>query len=242
MVWTIFVIGGSGILLKKMVDHYMSGAQAAILFLSLLGVIVIVFIARSQWNRWEPAKNAPATGSSDSKQNIEASVPHFAVRSSWTQDMEGGTQIWIDRDPELIHIQKAMVVYFTNLRSTPLMVYASTLEQQTPQGEWVSVGQTLFGEDHVFLGVDPKDVVKTTYKTFESVSQNRNIAPNETVFGWVFMRKRPSGDLRLSVTYADGTVRSEPIKNMGGGEGFPDIPKPVSTKERFDFSKHQIIK
>jgi hypothetical protein len=179
-------------------------------------------------------------GDWDSDQKPDS--PHFSARFSWTQDTEGGTQIWINRDPEIVHVQRAMVVYFTNLRNVPLMIISSTLEQQTTDGDWKGVGQTLFGEDHVFLGIDPKDVVKTTYKTFESVSQNRNIAPNETIFGWVFMRKRPTGDLRLSVTYADGTVHSEPIENMASGEGFPDIPKPVSTGEHFDFSKHQIIK
>jgi hypothetical protein len=158
----------------------------------------------------------------------------FSVKSSWVMNQEGGAQMWAVRSGVVIHVPTAMVVYFTNLKSTPVMIYSSFVEQETAQGKWENISLPFGSETSVFLGSDLKDVVEWKYPTFDLVSANKNIGSGETISGWLLLAKRPTGKIRLGIIDAAGVTATEVIGTLAGS---PLIPTIESTHIHSDISK-----
>ena len=161
----------------------------------------------------------------------------FSVKSSWVQNQSGGPQIWFVQNGVVTHVPTAIFVYFTNLKSTPVMIYSSWVEQKGVDGNWKSVGLPFGTDGDFFLGNDRKDVVQWKYPTFDSAVRSRSIGPNETVQGWLFCKTRPTGLLRFGVTDVTGKAATEVIDPIANGGGWPNqLPDKISTHIHSDIS------
>jgi len=162
-----------------------------------------------------------------------ASEP-FVVKSSWVMNQEGGAQMWAVRSGVVIHVPTALVVYFTNLKSTPIMIFSSFVEQETAEGKWENVSLPFGSETSVFLGSDLKDVVEWKYPTFDLVSENKNIGSGETISGWLLLTKRPTRKIRLGIIDASGATATEVVGQLVGS---PLAPTIESTHVHSDISQ-----
>jgi hypothetical protein len=106
---------------------------------------------------------------------------------------------------------------FTNLRNTAMMVFSCAIEAQLPDGRWESVplfSVPEFGQ--LYLAFDRKEAVEMVpNRTLKSVLYNVNLAPGESVVGWMILSS-PKGALsdncRVRIRDMAGNVFVEPIK------------------------------
>ncbi len=144
----------------------------------------------------------------------------FSIQSTWTQN-DTNVMRYIDDNGQIVPFAGAVLVEFTNLKPVPMMIASYEVEIKTANGEWVQSDIIpKYGINHgrVFMGYDAfTNVTEWDYKSFDSAVQDKNIAPNETVRGWLFFKSyffwHPT---RLSVKDALGNISIEPFPSASG--------------------------
>lgn len=121
-------------------------------------------------------------------------------------------------DWDVTPIYCSLLVSFTNLEPHTILVESYIAEHQRKDGSWEVVSLP-FGTSHgkVFWGVDRKDVREAKYTTLDDAFEGKNIAPSETVRGWLFLTKRFTGVLRLKIATSIGESYTEPLTGMATG-------------------------
>ena len=100
-------------------------------------------------------------------------------------------------------IYTAQLVSFTNKSPRSIMIFSYWIEQEQPDGKWIQVQLPYGTNGQFFTGRDTTKVQEIKYVTLDSVIQNKNIAPDETIMGWIFTTKPCFGMLRFG--YKDTT-------------------------------------
>jgi hypothetical protein len=174
--------------------------------------------------------------------SVDATQHLFSVHSTWIEySGPVAPDMWFVQSGTVTPVYAAMLIHFTNLRAEPTMIFANWLERQEPDGTWHNAGLRFGAKGQIFAGKDRKDAVELRYETFDASVENRNIAPKETVLGWVFFTTPLDRPTRFAYTDAEGIVSSEPIQGIAS-HGFPNQnPMPVSTHVHSDLSELPLI-
>ena len=143
-------------------------------------------------------------------------------------------------------VHEAALIEFTNLKPVPIMIAAYAVETELPNGEWkrmeaVTPNSVTHGQ--VFFGEDLKRVREMKYWTFNSAIENKNIAPNETVRGWLIFQYWYTGKRRFELKDTTGLVSTEPFSsgfendgNVAGATPWPLWPvQPLLSELSSDF-------
>ena len=144
------------------------------------------------------------------------SGPPYKIRRS-------NKSFWIvgsGQNPDVYPIDLLIFVRFTNHKTTSCMIERYGLETKKDNGEWTPA-PTIGLRDKVMYGGDDlhhADKIEFDQGTFNSVIDHKNIAPDETIEGWLFIGY-PEGmninGLRIRILEADGT---DYTKNVGDTE------------------------
>jgi len=170
----------------------------------------------------------------------------FSVKYSWTQNSGDKPTIWFVKYGENTPIYCAMMVSFTNLRTTPILISSYVIEQKTNTEKWEIISIKTGPEEGFFYsGPDTTNVSEMDYTTFESAISNKNIAAGETVMGWMFTTKQPflaGAEIRLRITDGVGEILTGEFKNQGG-IGWPNQPRLIKSQgPRIDISAVPVVK
>src|SRR5258706_11265345 len=106
------------------------------------------------------------------------------------------------------------VLEFTNLRPVSPTIESYEIEYKREDGKWEAADMIVAGHTkngRFFSGVDLKAAKEEKVPTFDSAIEDKLIAPNQTIRGWVFFRSPTGFDLRLRVFYMDGSCAESPI-------------------------------
>lgn len=142
----------------------------------------------------------------------------FSARYTWSENRGDTVATWYATDWDVTPIYCSLLVSFTNLEPHTILVESYIAEHQRKDGSWEVVSLP-FGTSHgkVFWGVDRKDVREAKYTTLDDAFEGKNIAPSETVRGWLFLTKRFTGVLRLKIATSIGESYTEPLTGMATG-------------------------
>ena len=174
-------------------------------------------------------------------QNTRPIAHTFAWHVTWGGGQftpDGKPREWYVMGKQRVVIYNAYMVYFTNLSSKPISVDSYVMEWKTKGGFWVkpadkegqwkraNIPYDDEGKIYIAMPVDLKNVKEEKYTTLESVLLKKNIEPNETVTGWVFIDatvfvdKMPEGwdhhigivPTRMKIQTATGEIFVETFK------------------------------
>lgn len=153
--------------------------------------------------------------------------PDFIVNTDTvvvTPTRDGYPDFWmihgVGDDRVITPIFLAMYVHFTNQKETAHMIKNYSVESKLPHGDWRSVRVIDIRSGTLVSGTDTlrQARVLEVKSLFNSVIQNKNIAPHETVQGWIFAqiaKEGYSGTMRLRVWDTVGSESVETIKILG---------------------------
>ena len=152
-----------------------------------------------------------------------ASESTFFVEIGWSEGngpRDGG--IWLVQNGLRIHIPWACELTLTNLRSVPMMVESYWVERKNKDDKWELESPPLGMENaKIFYGDDvPDNAFESTRPTLDDALQDKNIGPNETVQGWIFVTQWPPTPLRISLKDTTGDIFSS-IAKIDGSKGWP---------------------
>jgi len=154
-------------------------------------------------------------------------APDFSIQTTWMQNETGDMKYIDDNNGQIIPFDGAVLVQFTNLKPVPLMINSYAIEKETPDGKWVRsdlLPKYGINRGGVLMGYDSyTNLTEWIYTSFDSAIQNKNIAPNETVRGWLFFKHYFGGvKIRFRVKDALGHIFVEPLQGGFGVEnGWP---------------------
>jgi len=119
----------------------------------------------------------------------------------------------------------AALISFKNLLPTPLLIESYTVEEEVSSDKWRRVDLqyvSMAGEDGgAFFDGSVTDADEVIYTTFDQVISNKNIEPNETARGWIFLKRMWwTNPLRFTIEDSSGQYYSEFLQPSG-------IPNPV---------------
>ena len=161
--------------------------------------------------------------------------PAFSAKYTWTSGMSAnGPDKWLVGGGEVFPIYFGFLVNFSNLGDVPLMIDSYVIENKAEHEEWqvISLPQGA-GMGTIYEGENRKEVYQMNYTTLESVLANKNILPNETVRGWLFLSKPYlSGKLRLKVTDVFGKSYIEPLEGKQSSDGWNFQPLLMTPSNR----------
>jgi hypothetical protein len=146
--------------------------------------------------------------------------PSFYVSTTWQSRSVWPPMWFVDeyhpRLKRVTQVREATLLEFTNLKLVPIMIASYALETELPNGSWKRM-ETVVPDSvthgQIFFGENPERVSEVRYRTFDSAIENKNIAPNETVRGWVIFHYWYDGKRRLVVKDATGVVAAEPVSS-----------------------------
>jgi hypothetical protein len=159
--------------------------------------------------RFDPAPRSPA-----------GDGPPFYVSTTWQSRSLWPPMWFVDEyHPRLkraTQVREATLLEFTNLKPVPIMIASYAFETELPNGSWERM-ETVVPDSSthgkIFFGENLERVSEIRYRTFDSAIENKNIAPNETVRGWVIFHYWYDGKRRLVVKDTTGLVAAELISS-----------------------------
>lgn len=206
-----------------------------VLLCGLFGIIIYAF-AKPMYQNVIESKPVETVKSSATN-----APPEFSIHFTWSVIRQPGMMRYIDDEGmefaksaygekvvPVIPFDSRVIVELVNLRHVPLMIASYEIETEMTNGTWARadlIPEMGINQGRVFEGYDAfTNVTERDYTSFDSVIQNRNIAPNETIRGWLFFRKYPDGDIRFRLIDTLGNAFTVPIKygivapNMPAGQ------------------------
>jgi len=111
----------------------------------------------------------------------------------------------------------AALISFKNLLPYPILIESYTVEEEVSKDKWERddleyVSMAGEGGGAFFAG-GIKDANEMIYTTFDEVISNKNIEPNETVRGWIFLKRLLwTNPLRFTVEDSSDRYYSEPLE------------------------------
>lgn len=139
--------------------------------------------------------------------------PEFFVTRTW-QDGGPGGHFWFVDDAghntrRVTNADCACLIEFTNLKKIPIMIAAYAISERTATGQWKEAKTFRLGylwHGRIFVGSDLTRVNEIKYLTFDEAIENKSIAPNETVRGWMIFKRWPEGEFRFELRDMTGLV------------------------------------
>jgi hypothetical protein len=162
----------------------------------------------------------PARGASERKFAVAAE--HKFLRKNREIDAAG---FWLLHAPQgvqtLSPIPVAVHVRYTNLQPVASMIDRYTVEAQGSNNEWVRLSRIDGRYGVIYWATNLNDAVRVAMVDgpFDLLLQNKNIQPNETVRGWIFLEIPPN------VTIGDDPTWRFSVKDMLGVESTGPMPQ-----------------
>jgi hypothetical protein len=156
----------------------------------------------------------------NSAEKNTAKTHDFSIRTSWMSN-DTNFMRYIDDNGQIVPFAGAVIVEFTNLKPIPIMINSYEVEIQTADGKWIEsdiIPKYGINRGRVLMGYNAfTNLAEVDYTSFDSAIQNKNIAPNETVRGWLFFKSyffwHPT---RFSLRDMLGNISTEQFPSASG--------------------------
>jgi hypothetical protein len=121
------------------------------------------------------------------------------------------------KDPQVYPLELLLFVRFTNHKATTCMIDLYGLEAEQNDGTWTTMPSIGLKQKTLYSGNDihHANETETVEQSFNDAIDHKNIGPEETVEGWLFLvapEQWSGGNIRIRITETDGSVYTKYVE------------------------------